>query len=921
LNVIRGLLLLIPSVYAVAAEMPPNLMSVFTADRYKVTSTSASGFRAWNAANQLGLRFLDAVTEVTVQDQKSRLLLVGLGWGGRIKPPGPVTQLTAAGTRVNRIYASGLREWFNNSTQGLEQNIVVERRRGAGALTLRFEFTRENGKLDYSAMQAWDAKGTAVAAHISGQEPEVVLEIGDGETPYPLTVGPLMLRRTDVNPDDAAGISVALSGDEKTAVIGQLQPRAVGGGYDGAVYIYALSGGAWAQQAELRSTDWAPGDGFGASVALADEGSVALVGAPDKTIATNRWQGAAYVFVRSGTAWRQEQALTSADGVENDVFGYAVALADDGRTALVGAAYKTIGVQTQQGAAYVFARNKLAWAQQAELRAYDGATNAQFGAAVSLSSDGSTAMVGTGKTAVGKTRTATTYAFVRREASWSPRPERIAGASGDRPMTLVAAPYKTILAATPPGAVCLPASTQVATTLAFATQPSGGLAGVALSPAVVVQVQDASGNLVNGSTAAVTVTSTPSGVSAITNAVGGIATFANLSFNSAGTYKLTATSGGLTSATSQAFTINLANAARLAFTVQPLNGAAGTTLAPVVVQVQDASGNPVATSAPVTLNSIPAGLTTTVTAVNGVATFSGLTLSAPGTYSFAASASGLASATSNSFTYLMMSTKAAVFRNNLAFLADSNGNGRYDAGIDRYITSFTGPGGFLPGDIPVVGDWTGDGHAKVGIYRGGTWFLDANNNGVYDAGDYTYVYGGLAGDLPFVGDWSGLGKSCIAIYRPNGGSFWLLDLNCNGSFENTPTDAFFPFGGLPGDVPVVGAWTGGTTRVGVVRKYAPGGVPQGNPFFWVMDGGAPNAGNQPVNHPAAANSFAFGGLNGDVYITGDWYGTGTTGAGMYRNGLWVLDALPPTSPQTIHVPGLAFAYGGLAGDIPVPGKW
>ena len=32
-------------------------------------------------------------------------------------------------------------------------------------------------------------------------------------------------------------------------------------------------------------------------------------------------------------------------------------------------------------------------------------------------------------------------------------------------------------------------------------------------------------------------------------------------------------------------------------------------------------------------------------------------------------------------------------------------------------------------------------------------------------------------------------------------------------FDNTPADAFFPFGGLSGDVPVVGAWTGGKTRV------------------------------------------------------------------------------------------------------------
>jgi hypothetical protein len=270
----------------------------------------------------------------------------------------------------------------------------------------------------------------------------------------------------------------------------------------------------------------------------------------------------------------------------------------------------------------------------------------------------------------------------------------------------------------------------------------------------------------------------------------------------------------------------------------------------------------------------------------------------------------------------MSGSKAGVFRNNTNFLEDTNGNGIYDAGVDRFISGFTGPGGFLSGDVPVTGDWTGDGHTRIGVYRNstGTWYLDANNNGILDAGDFTYSFGGLPGDMPFVGDWIGLGKSCIGIYRSNG-SLWLLDLNCNGSFDNTPADAFFPFGGLPGDVPIVGNWTGQQTRVGVVRKYAPGGVPQGNPFFWVLDAGAANAGNQPVNHPAAPYSFAFGGLTGDIFVAGDWNNTGTSQAGVYRAGYWVLDAALPNATQSSHVAGLAFGYGGVPGDIPVIGKW
>jgi hypothetical protein len=227
----------------------------------------------------------------------------------------------------------------------------------------------------------------------------------------------------------------------------------------------------------------------------------------------------------------------------------------------------------------------------------------------------------------------------------------------------------------------------------------------------------------------------------------------------------------------------------------------------------------------------------------------------------------------------------------------------------------------------VVGDWTGDGHAKVGIYRTstGTWYLDANNDGVYNAGDYTYSFGGLPGDMPFVGDWNGVMgisayKSCIGIYR-SPQSQWLLDLNCNGVFDNTPTDVFFPFGGLAGDAPVVGNWTGTHTRVGVVRSYAPLGVPVGPPFYWVYDNGAANAGNLPANHQPAVNCFAFGGLPGDVFVTGDWYNTGTTTAGVYRTGYWVLDAALPGAPQARHINSLAFGYGGVAGDVPVTGRW
>lgn len=73
-------------------------------------------------------------------------------------------------------------------------------------------------------------------------------------------------------------------------------------------------------------------------------------------------------------------------------------------------------------------------------------------------------------------------------------------------------------------------------------------------------------------------------------------------------------------------------------------------MATVVVQVQDTYGNLVtASSASISLKSAPAGVSTAANAASGVATFSNLVINTSGAYTWAASSSGVTSATSNSF--------------------------------------------------------------------------------------------------------------------------------------------------------------------------------------------------------------------------------------------------------------------------------
>jgi hypothetical protein len=147
---------------------------------------------------------------------------------------------------------------------------------------------------------------------------------------------------------------------------------------------------------------------------------------------------------------------------------------------------------------------------------------------------------------------------------------------------------------------------QVPTHLAFTGQPSTTAAGSAISPAVAVTVEDASGVAVPSAGVQVTVAigANPAGgtlsgtLTAGTNA-GGVASFGNLSVDKAGAgYTLTASGGSLTGATSSSFTVTAATAARFVITSAPVSGSAASsaTLGPITVARQDAFGNPVSAS-------------------------------------------------------------------------------------------------------------------------------------------------------------------------------------------------------------------------------------------------------------------------------------------------------------------------------------
>ena len=201
--------------------------------------------------------------------------------------------------------------------------------------------------------------------------------------------------------------------------------------------------------------------------------------------------------------------------------------------------------------------------------------------------------------------------------------------------------------------------------LAFTQQPSNVTAGSAISPSITVTVEDAANNPVNSATNSITIaigTNPASGTLGGTltaAAVNGVATFSTLNINKTGTgYTLTASATNLTGATSIGFNVTAGAAKALLFTVQPTNVAAGSFISPsVTVSINDALGNLVTTATnPITIaiGTNPAGGTlggtVTIAAINGVATFSTLSVNKVGAnYTLTAGAPGLTGSTSIAF--------------------------------------------------------------------------------------------------------------------------------------------------------------------------------------------------------------------------------------------------------------------------------
>jgi hypothetical protein len=201
---------------------------------------------------------------------------------------------------------------------------------------------------------------------------------------------------------------------------------------------------------------------------------------------------------------------------------------------------------------------------------------------------------------------------------------------------------------------------QVAASLVMQVEPSGAADGASLATQPRVQVVDnarlpmsvaapvtasiISGNGVLGGTTTVT-------------SVNGIASFIDLAITGSGPHLLSFESPGIDRVTSDEFTVSAASgvATRLAVAKEPSGGTTGIPL-PIqpVVEVRDQSNNAVAGSSVTVTATLASGTgalsgTTAVSAVNGVVTFTNLTISGLGLHTLRFTAPGLVEATTIEF--------------------------------------------------------------------------------------------------------------------------------------------------------------------------------------------------------------------------------------------------------------------------------
>jgi hypothetical protein len=205
----------------------------------------------------------------------------------------------------------------------------------------------------------------------------------------------------------------------------------------------------------------------------------------------------------------------------------------------------------------------------------------------------------------------------------------------------------------------------------------------------------------------------------------------------------------------------------------------------------------------------------------------------------------------------------------------------------------------IAGDLPITGDWDGNGIDDVGIFRPSTGQFRLRVPGFLTVTTIVLNFG-TNGDLPVAGDWNGDGIDTVGVFRPTTGE-WFLTNGPNTNNTTAPVDLQFGFG-QNGDLPIAGDWNGdGFDTPGIFRS----GISQ----FLLSNG---------FQSTIDITPFVFGSV-GTKPVTGDWDGDGVTTIGVFNPGTGTM-SLNNTNTSGNGTGDLVFSFG-LNGDFPLAGDW
>ena len=146
-------------------------------------------------------------------------------------------------------------------------------------------------------------------------------------------------------------------------------------------------------------------------------------------------------------------------------------------------------------------------------------------------------------------------------------------------------------------------------------------------------------------------------------------------------------------------------------------------------------------------------------------------------------------------------SKTGVYRPNSGFYLKSDNGNTWNPATDLALTWDN-----INGDLPLAGNWGGDGKSKTGVYRPGAgFFLKMDNTNTWTpATDLALIWDNIPGDLPVAGDWNKDGYTETGVYRPGVGFLLKMDKPSDNTAWNSATDLAITWDNIDIDLPIAG---------------------------------------------------------------------------------------------------------------------